>query len=331
MAPWLELADDGSAEAGIRRLWGERARQAIDAATDPASPDRVNSEDGNQPLVDAAFLAHALLRAPTALWDRLEARTRRNLVAALRQTRVDRKPMFSNWLLFGAMIEAALARMGEPWDHMRVDYAVRQHEQWYLGDGLYSDGPRFHWDYYNSFVIQPMLLDILGALGACHAEWAQLQAPVLRRAQRYAAIQERLIAPDGSYPPLGRSLTYRCGAFQLLSQLALTHRLPDGLPPAQVRCALTAVIRRTMEADGTFDDGGWLTIGLAGHQPSLGEGYISTGSLYLCSTVLLALGLPPDDIFWTGPDLPWTSRRIWAGEDLGADHAVDQPLRATIG
>ena len=32
---------------------------------------------------------------------------------------------------------------------------------WYKGDGVYGDGPPFHWDYYNSFVIQPMLLNIL--------------------------------------------------------------------------------------------------------------------------------------------------------------------------
>lgn len=31
--------------------------------------------------------------------------------------------------------------MGEDWDPMRVDYALKQHEQWYLGDGMYSDGP----------------------------------------------------------------------------------------------------------------------------------------------------------------------------------------------
>ena len=71
------------------------------------------------------------------------------------------QPVFSNWLLFSAMIEAALSMMDAPWDRMRVDYAVRQHQQWYKGDGMYGDGPSFHMDYYNSYVIQPMLLDVL--------------------------------------------------------------------------------------------------------------------------------------------------------------------------
>ncbi len=171
--------------------------------------------------------------------------------------------------------------MGErDWDRMRVDYALRQHEQWYLGDGVYGDGPRFHWDYYNSFVIQPMLLDVLAAVGDEDPEWRRLKEPVLRRAQRYAAIQERLISPEGTYPVIGRSSAYRFGAFQLLAQIALMKSLPDGLSPAQVRCALTAVIQRTLSAPGTFDKDGWLTIGVCGHQPGLGEGYISTGSLY---------------------------------------------------
>ena len=56
--------------------------------------------------------------------------------------------------------------MGERFDAMRIDYAVREHQEWYVGDGLYGDGPQFHWDYYNSFVIQPMLLDVLRNIGA---------------------------------------------------------------------------------------------------------------------------------------------------------------------
>jgi hypothetical protein len=135
-------------------------------------------------------------------------------------------------------------------------------------------------------------------------------------------VLERLIAPDGSFPPIGRSLAYRCGAFQHLACMALRRELPPTVEPAAARAALAAVIRRTLEAPGTFDGGGWLRIGLAGDQPDLAEGYISTGSLYLCSTAFLPLGLPADDPFWNGPDRPWTSRRAWSGENLSADGAL---------
>jgi hypothetical protein len=143
-----------------------------------------------------------------------------------------------------------------------------------------------------------------------------------QRARRFAAVQERLIAPDGSFPAIGRSIAYRCGAFHALAQAALRRALPDGVSPAQVRGALTAVIRRTIDAPGTFDGDGWLRIGLCGHQPGIGEPYISTGSLYLCSVALIPLGLPPADGFWSAPSQPWTAANAWSGQPFPIDHAL---------
>jgi len=128
-----------------------------------------------------------------------------------------------------------------------------------------------------------MFVDVLDACKDESPAWKDLAVREQQRARRYAAVQERLIAPDGSFPPIGRSIAYRCDAFHLLAQTALRRALPDGVSPAQVRSALTAVIRRSIEAPGTLDADGWLRIGFCGHQPGIGESYISTGSLYLCS------------------------------------------------
>lgn len=327
IAPWLDAPGLDGGEAAQRDEIARLARESLRAACDPDSADYLNFSELRQPLVDAAFLAHAILRAPGALWRDLDGETRALLIAALRQTR-GIFPNVNNWLLFAAMVETFFERFaGEgQGDLVRIDYALRAHQQWYLGDGVYGDGPHFHWDYYNSFVIHPMLLDITGALRGRRADWDRWADLAQERAGRYAAIQERLIAPDGTFPAVGRSLCYRAGAFQLLGQAALRHLLPDSLPPAQVRCALTAVIRRTLGASGTFDPAGWLTLGLSGHQPGLAESYISTGSLYLCTVGFLPLGLPPDDPFWSGAALPWTAQRVWSGEDLPADHAYDEGL-----
>ncbi len=323
MAPWLELEGLAGEEAYLNIRYRALAREAIDAATDPASPDRMNFAEGHQPIVDSAFLAHAIIRAPRTLWTQLDSRVQRNLVLALKETR-SRKPVFSNWLLFSAMIEVALYIMGElDWDLMRVDYALKQHEQWYLGDGTYGDGPDYHSDYYNSFVIQPMLLDILRVVGHEQEDWSAMRTNVEARAVRQAEIQERLISPEGTFPAIGRSLAYRFGAFQLLSQMALIECLPASVSPAQVRSALTAVIHRMLEAPGTFDDQGWLTIGFCGYQPEIGEPYISTGSLYLCSAVFLALGLSPDRAFWQGESVDWTSKRAWSGQTFAIDHSIE--------
>lgn len=321
IAPWLE-ADVPADEKARQQRFGELARQAIARAVDANSPGSyLNWTKNNQPVVDAAFLAHALVRAPNALWARLDATAQQNLLAALRQTRTI-KPFFNNWLLFSGMIETALLKLNNEADEMRLDYAIRQHEQWYKGDGVYGDGPNFHWDYYNSFVIQPMLVDIVQTLLPLRKVSKAAVDPIMARAKRFAVVQERLIAPDGSFAAFGRSLAYRCGAFQHLAQMALQRSLPDELPAHQVRSALTAVIRRTMDAPGTFDPNGWLTIGLCGHQPSIGENYISTGSLYLCTVAFLPLGLSPTDPFWSGPSVDWTARKIWSGQDIKADHAL---------
>ncbi len=128
IAPWLEHGPETGVEGELRGEYVRLAQLAMDAATDPQSPDRMNFSEGYQPIVDAAFLAHAILRAPTALWSGLDDRVKANVTEALRATR-SRKPWFNNWLLFAAMIEAALCVIGDDtWDPMRIDYALKQHE-----------------------------------------------------------------------------------------------------------------------------------------------------------------------------------------------------------
>lgn len=324
IAPWLELGADATEEGQERGRLAALARAAIDAGTDPASPDFLNFSKGRQPLVDAAFLAEAMLRAPTELWRKLEPRVQRNVVAGLASSR----PIpagENNWKLFATMVEVLLHRVGERRDETRLWEGIRKHRDWYVGDGLYGDGPEFHWDYYNSFVIQPMLYEALEVVAPESDEAKSLFAKQRERLTRWAAIQERMVAPDGSYPVLGRSIAYRCGAFQGLALAAWRKLLPKEVSPAQARVALTRVIQRTLEAPGTFDANGWLRIGLAGHQPGLGETYISTGSTYLCSVALLPLGLPATDEFWRAPAVRTTWEKAWSGENLPADKAIKSP------
>jgi hypothetical protein len=327
LAPWLEAApgpteiEAGAAEEKLRSRYREWARLAIGYGTDPGSPDALNFGGNPQSVVDAAFLALAVVRAPNQLWQALDSATRDRLVSALLKTRKIQPP-FDNWLLFSAMIEAFFAKFGQPWDTMRIDYALREHQEWYKGDGVYGDGPDLHWDYYNSFVIHPLLLNVLDAVAPVTDRWNFLRKSIADRARRYAAIEERLISPEGTFPPIGRSLAYRFGALHLLAEMSLRRDLPEGVAPAQVRAAMTAVMTRMMAAPGTFDDHGWLTIGFAGHQPSIGESYISTGSLYLCSAAWLPLGLDATDPFWRAPAQPWTAKKAWSGVDVPADHAI---------
>jgi hypothetical protein len=322
IAPWLAASRLEGPEADRQRRFIGWAQASLAAATDTDSPDFLNFHQGGQPLVDTAFLAQAILRASKVLWEPLDIRTQRQVIAALKSSRQIQTPLTSNWVMFAAMVEAALLMMGEKTLPDRLEDCVRRMLGWYAGDGAYGDGEFFHFDYYNSFVIQPMLVDVLTVLRQKDSRFGPVYELVLERAHRYAEILERMIAPDGTFPSLGRSTTYRFGVFQALAQTALRLELPARLPPAQVRSALTAVIRKMIEAPGTFDASGWLQIGFCGHQPSLAENYISTGSLYLCSTVLLPLGLPPADSFWSGPPSRWTSQKLWSGELLPPDHSI---------
>ncbi len=321
IGPWLELTGTGEVEKKQQETLAELVRKGLATGVDPDKADYLNFSRGDQPVVDAAFLAQGLLRSWNSVWLKLDAQTQAGTISLLESSRKI-KPYYSNWLLFSAMIETFLCRAGQEWDRMRIDYALKQHEQWYKGDGHYGDGPEFHWDYYNSFVIQPMIYDILHSEPSIGKEWKEMVEPSRERLSRYAGIQERLISPEGTFPPIGRSLTYRYGAFHALSMAAAKEILPEGVSPASVRCALTKVIRRQMEAPGTFDADGWLTVGYAGHQPSLGEPYISTGSLYLCLAGMQCLGLPESHEFWAAPDEPWTAVKIWGGEDAPCDHAL---------
>jgi len=322
MAPWLEHGATTGAEGQLRDKYCDWARAAIASAVDKSSPDYMDFAGDRQTIVDTAFLSLAILRAPHELREKLPNAVRAQLADAMRATR-NMLPNYNNWLLFAAMTEACLCALGEPWDRMRVDYALREHANWYVGDGVYGDGPHFHQDYYNSFVIHSFLLTLIDAIGKQETAWGDMAAGIRERATRYSAIQERMIAPDGTYPVVGRSIAYRCGAFQALADAALRQSLPKEVSPEQVRGALTAVIRRTLTPPGTWDQNGWLRIGLAGHQPSLGEIYISTGSLYLCTAAFLPLGLPSTNRFWSAPAAKWSSAKVWSGEDMPVDHALE--------
>jgi len=323
LAPWLAQPPAEAAELAVWSETRDQVRLLLESGVDPASPDAFDMRP-HQALVDAAFLAQALLRLGDAADGLLGgANGRHALCGVLRKSLVHVPPQ-NNWLLFVAMVEAWLYRSGEAWNRERVAYALDRHEAWYKGDGIYGDGPEFHWDYYNSFVIQPMLLEILETFRGVNADWDARWARCLARAQRHAEVQERLNGADGSFPPIGRSLPYRCGAFHHLAFMAWRGWLPDTLGNGPVRGALGAVIQRTLGAPGTFDAGGWLRIGLAGHQPHLAESYISTGSLYLCSEAFLPLGLPATHGFWTDPPRGWTAVRLWAGEDMRRDQALKE-------
>ena len=325
LAPWLSLPDDDTAEGKQRKQLREWALKSYAQSVDPESKDYLLWRKEGQPLVDAAYIAESFLRGYDALWGPLDDLTKQRYIAEFQQLRrVD--PPYTNWLLFSSTVECFLKKAGAQTDYYRITSALRKVDEWYVGDGWYSDGEDFAFDYYNSFVIHPMYVECLEVMtnGGKQNIWNVKGGNfpnALKRMQRFGMILERFVSPEGTFPVFGRSITYRTGVLQPLALLSLRGWLPKELPAGQVRAAMTAVIQRMFGDNRNFNAEGYLTLGFNGSQPNISDWYTNNGSLYFASLAFLALGLPADAPFWTDAPQPWTSKKAWGGEDFPKDHA----------
>ena len=349
LAPWLNLPDDDSAESAKRRQLRQWTRQAIINAVDPQSPDRLGWENGGQTLVDAAYVVEGLFRGYDSLWVPLPKETKDLYVKELKGLR-RYDPPYTNWLLFIAMEESFLMYVGADYDAYRIKMALAKIEEWYIGDGIYSDGPSFAFDYYNSYVIQPMYMECLEMIAARQPNNTYLifgktndkvrgaknrLQEVTKRMQKWSVILERFISPEGTFPVVGRSIPYRMATLQPLALLAWRKQLPKELHEGQVRSALTAVANRMFYGQlenpaknaptlsKNYNSGGFLTIGFVGPHPNVADWYTNNGSLYMTSLAFMPLGLPATDSFWTAPYEKWTSKKAWEGDDFPKDHKWD--------
>lgn len=325
-APWLSLADDTSPEGKTRQRLRELALQSYTESVDPNSPDYLPWADNFQVLVDSAYFTSALMRAPKALWEPLNHVTKQRIVAEIKGLRRI-LPLYTNWLLFAAMNEAFLLSIGEEYDPLRLNTAIDKVEEWYVGDGWIKDGPAFHFDYYNSFVMYPMLIQVL-EVAVKHripvrGNAADKLALAVRRAQRYCEHLERFISPIGTFPPIGRSATYRTAALQVMALLAWRKQLPASLSEGQVRSALHAAHEAIWKHPSNFTGKGFLTIGFSGHQPNIADVYSNNGSMYIATESFLALGLPATDTYWTVAKEDWTQKKAYSQQPFPKDGYVN--------
>lgn len=327
LAPWLSLPADDTAEGRQRKQLHEWALKSYAHAVNPDSGDYLLWRKEGQPLVDAAYIALSFLRGFDSLWLPLDDVTKERYIAEFKQLRRV-NPAYSNWLLFSAMVETFLLKVDAQPDMYRIGSALRKIDEWYVGDGWYSDGPDFAFDYYGSFVIHPMFVECQEALlakGINNWQFPKKRAEkALVRMQRYGVLLERMISPEGTFPVFGRSITYRSGVFQPLALLAWHEQLPQGLTNGQVRAGMTAVLKRMYANPGNFNEKGFLTIGFTTSQPNISDYYTNNGSMYLASLAFLPLGLPVNHPFWTDAPEPWTSKKAWEGMDFPKDHAYHE-------
>ena len=324
IAPWLTLPDDETAEGKQRKQLREWALASYKNAVDPQSPDYLCWGIGGQNLVDAAYIAESFLRAYDTLWKPLDDVTKQRYLKEFANLRhID--PPYTNWLLFSSTIESFMAKAGGDYDQYRVNSACRKMEEWYVGDGWYSDGPVFAFDYYSSYVFHPMYLETLQAMIDAKAntrlDYQKYYDRELKRCQKYSLILERFISPEGTFPAFGRSIPYRMATMQPLALMAWYQKLPGDLSNGQVRAALTKVLHRMFDQENNFNEKGYLSIGFCGtNQKNVADWYTNNGSLYMTTLAFMPLGLPANHPFWTDAAQPWTQMKAWNNQQFPKDH-----------
>ncbi|WP_411108072.1 DUF2264 domain-containing protein [Streptomyces sp. c-19] len=255
-----------------------------------------------QAVVEAASVALGLRLTRPWLWDRLDDRTREQVADWLRPA-LGPSPVDNNWWLFGLTVAGFLQDAGVDTDRAAatIDRSLARIEDWYLGDGWYSDGDNRAFDHYNAWALHfyPVL----------HAHLAGDRALLDRYGPRLRAHLDdyvHLFDADGAPLPYGRSLIYRFAAAAAPWLGTLTGHTP--LTPGATRRLASGTLRYFLDR-GATDTSGLLTLGWHGPYPPLVQDYSGPGSPYWASKGFLGLLLPAGHPTWTDPEEPLPAER----------------------
>ncbi|MFE9452315.1 DUF2264 domain-containing protein [Streptomyces sp. NPDC006739] len=259
-------------------------------------------EDRAQPLVEAASIALALRLTRPLLWDRLPDGVRQRAASWLGDA-LTAQPWPCNWELFPVTVGGFLQEIGHETEASgkAIERGLARIEDWYLGEGWYTDGDGRKFDYYNGWAMH--LYPVLHAWLADDEHLLDLYGG---RLSRHLADYARLFGADGAPMHQGRSLTYRFATTAPLWLGALCGRTP--LAPGETRRLASGALKYFLER-GAVDSRGLLTLGWHGPDPAVLQGYSGPASPYWASKGFLGLLLPPDHPVWTAAEEPAPAER----------------------
>lgn len=259
-------------------------------------------EDRSQPLVEAASIAFALQITKPLLWDRLDDAVRQRAAAWLGDA-LTAEAWPCNWELFPVTVAGFLASAGYEPDASRkaIDRGLERIEQWYVGEGWYTDGDGRKFDYYNGWAMH-----LYPVLHAWLAQDDRLTDLYGGRLSRHLDDYARLFGADGAPMHQGRSLTYRFATTAPLWLGALTGHTP--LAPGETRRLASGALKYFLDR-GAVDSHGLLTLGWHGLDPAVLQGYSGPASPYWASKGFLGLLLPADHEVWTAVEEPGPAER----------------------
>ncbi|MFJ3673298.1 DUF2264 domain-containing protein [Streptomyces sp. NPDC090106] len=277
----------------------ERYTAGLTAGTDPDHPEHWPPiTDRGQPIVEAASIAIALHETRPWLWDTLPDRVRQHTAAWLGGM-VGVTTNDSNWRLFQVITEEFLASVGAPHERAEIEAGLTRLDDWYRGDGWYTDGDGRKFDYYNAW-----------ALHLYPALWARIAGPradpslVARhqnRLREFLTVHQYFFGADGAPVHQGRSLTYRYATAAPLWAAVLNGANP--LPPGRVRRLASGALRHFDER-GVPDRDGLLSLGWYRTFLPATQSYSGPASPYWASKAFLGLLVPAEHPVWTAREEP---------------------------
>ncbi|MFF3613218.1 DUF2264 domain-containing protein [Streptomyces sp. NPDC002580] len=296
----------------------ERYAEGLDAGTAGVWP---RIEDRGQPLVEAASIALSLRLTRPLLWDRLDDGVRQRAAEWLGDA-LTAEPWPCNWELFPVTVGGFLQEIGHEPEASRaaIDRGLERIEQWYLGDGWYTDGHGRKFDHYNGWAMH--LYPVLHAWLADDTRLLDLYAG---RLESHLADYARLFGGDGAPMPQGRSLTYRFATTAPLWLGALTGRTP--LSPGETRRLASGALRHFLDR-GAVDENGLLTLGWHGPDETILQRYSGPASPYWAGKAFIGLLLPPDHEVWTATEQPGPAERADAVTPVGPPNWLLQSTRS---
>lgn len=267
--------------------------------TDPASPQRwPRLDEIDQVKVEAASIVIALHETRPWIWDRLDDPVRARILDWLAAFTGAWVPD-NNWVWFRAVAAAFSRSVGGTWDQGDIGHAIGRTENWYAGDGWYTDGDTRNFDHYNGWAMH------LYPLWYCRIA-GDLAEPGLHqryrsRLRRYLWDAAHLVGGDGAPLFQGRSLTYRFAALAPFWAGALFDATP--LAPGQTRRIASGMLRYFLAA-GCLREDGTLPIGWHGEFLPIRQPYSGPGSPYWAAKGFAGLLLPADDPVWQTAEEP---------------------------
>lgn len=282
---------------GENGLW-DTVLDGIRHGTDPAHEEYWGEvQDYDQRLVEMAVFGFALAAIPEQIWSPLTQKEQEQLYSWLNQ--INSHPCYDcNWLFFNVLVNVGFRRIGRPYDAEQLENNLKRMDDFYLGDGWYSDGINGHSDYYVPFAIHYYALLYAKLMEQEDPERSQV---FKERARLFATELLGWFAPDGSALPYGRSLTYRFAQSAFWS--ALVYAGVEVFPVGVVKGLVLRNLRWWF-SQPIFDAGGVLTIGYTYPNLVMAENYNAPGSPYWALKTFLPLALSAEHPFWKEEELP---------------------------